>query len=179
MFNHGFRKRWISIQLRKQRSFVIQPLLHSPFFQRCFFFNKETCVHKHNLRGLSTNTVLVILLNCTTWSISQNESQTRAKWVWHEQHEGDASNANAARVRYKRRRCDTSATWTTRVRHEWKTLVLIRARVKTYFQTPALAIWQMKDYTERNNFILRTTFSKCLVPMPKCVWKVYDKNWSL
>ena len=26
----------------------------------------------------------------------------------------------------------------------------------------------MKDYKEKNNFILRTTFRKCLVPMPKC-----------
>ena len=69
-------------------------------------------------------------------------------------------------------RCDTIPTKTTRVRHEWKLLILIMARVcrKTYFQT-----WQMKDYKERNNFILRTTFWKCLVPMAK----VHHKNWTL
>ena len=30
--------------------------------------------------------------------------------------------------------------------------------MKTCFHNPVLAIWQMKDYKERNNFILRTTF---------------------
>ena len=29
-----------------------------------------------------------------------------------------------------------------------------------------------------NNFFLRTTFWKCLVPMPKCFWKVNHKNWT-
>ena len=28
-------------------------------------------------------------------------------------------------------------------------------QVKTYFHTPILAIWQIKDYKERNNFILK------------------------
>ena len=32
------------------------------------------------------------------------------------------------------------------------------AQVKTYFDRPILAIWQIKDYKERNNFIIRTTF---------------------
>ena len=33
-----------------------------------------------------------------------------------------------------------------------------------------------KDYKERNNFNLRTTFWKCLVPMRKCVWKKLHEN---
>ena len=35
------------------------------------------------------------------------------------------------------------------------------------FQTPILPKWQIKDYNKRNNFILRTPFWKCLVPIPK------------
>ena len=27
----------------------------------------------------------------------------------------------------------------------------------------------MKDYKERNNFVLKTTIWKCIAPMPKCV----------
>ena len=59
-----------------------------------------------------------------------------------------------------------SATRTTGVWHEWKILIFITTRVKTYFHTPILAIWQMKDYKERNNFILRTTCWTCLFPIP-------------
>ena len=52
-------------------------------------------------------------------------------------------------------------------------------RAETYFHTPLWAIWQMKDYKARNNFIPKTTFWKYLVPMSKCVWKVHHKNWTL
>ena len=44
------------------------------------------------------------------------------------------------------------------------------------FSHPILAIWQMKECKERNNFILRTTFWKRLVPMPNCLLKVHHKN---
>ena len=105
----------------------------------------------------------------------------------------DTSDTNATRVRYERIEwgssktlvlydrhvCDTNVTRTTRSRHESKILVLITTYMKTYFHTPMLAIWRMKDYKEGNNFILRTTFWKCLVSMPKCVWKVHHKNWTL
>ena len=60
-----------------------------------------------------------------------------------------------------RHECDTSATRTT--------------RVKTYFHTPICAIWKVKVYKERHSLILRTTFWKCLAPMPnafeKCITK--------
>ena len=39
-----------------------------------------------------------------------------------------------------------------------KILVLITIRVKTYFHIPTFTIWQVKDYNERNNFILSITF---------------------
>ena len=34
----------------------------------------------------------------------------------------------------------------------------------------------MKDYKDRNNFILRTAFWKCHVYMPKCVKKCTTKT---
>ena len=96
-------------------------------------------------------------------------SDTSATRVRQERHE---CNTSATRVLHQQHECDTSATGATRVRHEWENLILITTRVKTYFHVPVLTIWQMKDYKERNNFILRTTFRKRLVPMPKCIWKV-------
>ena len=101
----------------------------------------------------------------------------------------DTSDTHATRVTRVRHECDTSASWRTRVRHEcymnsrvrheWKILIIITTRVKTYFHTPIFTMWQVKDYKERDNFILRTTFWKWLVSMPKCVWKVHHKNWTL
>ena len=70
-------------------------------------------------------------------------------------------------ARHERHECYTSETRTTRMWHEWK------------LHTPVFAIWQMKHYKESNNFITRTNFCKCLLPMPKCVWKVHHKNWTL
>ena len=75
------------------------------------------------------------------------------------------SNTSATRVQHDRHECDTSAKQTARLRHKKKKLNLITRRVKTYFHTPILAIWLMKDYKERNNFILRFTFSICIVQM--------------
>ena len=103
-------------------------------------------------------------------------NDTSATRVRHEQNEYDTSET---RVLHQRHECDTSAKKTIRVRQEWEVLILITTRVKTYFHTPILAIWKMKDYKERNNFVLRTTFWKCLAPMPKCIWKVHRKNWTL
>ena len=72
-------------------------------------------------------------------------------------------------AKHKRHECYTNDTNVTRVQHEWKVLILITTQAKTYFHTPILAIWQVIDYKERNNFIPITTFWKCLVPMPKYV----------
>ena len=70
-------------------------------------------------------------------------------------------------------------TQTTLVQYKWKFFILIMTWVKHIFYTPIWAIWQMKDCKERNSFIFRTTFWKCLVPMPKCVWNLHHKNWIL
>ena len=50
-----------------------------------------------------------------------------------------------------RHKCDTISTWTTRVWHKWKILILIKTQVKTCFHTLI--------HKEKNNFILSTTFS--------------------
>ena len=64
-------------------------------------------------------------------------------------------NTSATRMRHQ---CDTSATRTTRVRHGWEILILITKRVKTYFHTPDLAIWQMKP--QKLNFVMAKVISK-------------------
>ena len=83
---------------------------------------------------------------------------------------------------HDRRKCHKNETGTTWVLHEWKILIFITILVKTYFHTfhtLIFIIWQVKDYIQRNNVILTTTFCKCLGPMPKCVWKVHHKNGIL
>ena len=72
----------------------------------------------------------------------------------HERHEC----ALATRMQHECDMNNMSETQTTRVQHKRKFLILITTRVKTFFQTPVSAIWQMKYYNERNNVILRTTF---------------------
>ena len=99
------------------------------------------------------------------YNTSTRHERHECAWATRMQHECDMNNM--------------SETQTTRVQHKRKFLILITTRVKTFFQTPVLAIWQMKYYNERNNVILRTTFWKCVVPMTKCVWKVHHKNWTL
>ena len=79
----------------------------------------------------------------------KHECQTQATQMRHGWHKCDMS--------------DRGETQGTRVRHEEKILILVTIRKKT----PILPIWQMKDYKERNNIILRTTFWKCLVHMQK------------
>ena len=108
-----------------------------------------------------------------------DKSDTSVTRVRHERQEWDTSETRATRVLHNRHECGTSATRTTRVRYGWKILIFTMRRGKIYSHTPLLAIWQMKNYKERNNIILRTNFWKCLVPMPKSVWKVHDKNWTL
>ena len=84
----------------------------------------------------------------------------------------DTSDMSATRVRHKRHEYDISAK---RARHECYTNDTSATRAKN-FDTLIFTIWQVKDYKERNNFILRTTFWKCLFSILKCVLKVRHKN---
>ena len=128
---------------------------------------------------LYNNRHIAITLPKTTTKTQRGSSLFYKTSVWHERHERRECNTKATQMRREWKECDTSATRTTRVRHEWKFLILITTWVKTYFHTHILAIWQIKDYKEKSNFILRTTFWKSLVIMPKCVWKVYHKKWII
>ena len=112
-------------------------------------------------------------------SILQRHCQTRATRVWLKRNQRDSNNTSAWQVLHEQQACDKSATRTTQVRYMWKIFLLITTRLKTCFHTPILAIWRMKEYKERNNFIPKATFCKCLVPMSKCVSKVHYKNWTL
>ena len=71
------------------------------------------------------------------------------------QHESDTSDTSATRVRQD---CCTNDTSVTRA----KNFDFVMTRVNTYFHTLIFTIWQVKDYKERSNFILRTTCWKCL-----------------
>ena len=94
----------------------------------------------------------------------------------HKRHECDTRDMSATRVQYECCKNDTSATRKTRVRHELKILIFITTQVKTYNHTAILAVWQIKDYRKRNNFILRTTFYKYNVPMPNAFEKCTTKT---
>ena len=88
----------------------------------------------------------------------------------------NTSDMIATRVRHEGNK---TATRTTRVRQKWKILILITTRVKIFFHTTMLTIWQMKDHKERNSFIPRTIFWRCLLSIPKYIWEVHYKNWTL
>ena len=131
--------------------------------------------------------IYIITNTCIVWVnfwVSVGSSLIYNTSARHEPHECDTSDKNATRLRHEsdtsdtsetgvQQECNTSATQVLHERHECDTseafLILITTRVKTYFHTLILTLWQVKDYKERNNFILRTTFWKCLVSMPKCV----------
>ena len=108
----------------------------------------------------------------------RSDCNPNAIWATRVRREQHECNTSAARVLHEWHEYNMSATRKTRVRNEYKILILITTWAKTYFHTPIFTIWQVKDYKKRNNFILRTTFWKCLVPMPKCVWKMHHKNWT-
>ena len=84
-------------------------------------------------------------------------------------------NTSETLMRHEQQECDTSDTLTTWARHECytndtsatrvKNFNFVTTRVKTYFHNLLFTIWQLKDYKERTNFILRTAFWKCIFSM--------------
>ena len=95
--------------------------------------------------------------------------------------------------RHKRHECDMNYTRTVRMRHECNTNDTSATRVKNFdihnetseniFSHPILAVWQMKDYRERNSIIVRTdsfpyqsTFEKCTAKTELCNPKSYIQN---
>ena len=121
-----------------------------------FSFHDQYFLHSHNLRnGFYKIYTWSSLIYNTGARHERHECNTSATRV---QHECNMTETKVTRVLHWQYECDTSPTRTTQVRHEWKILILITARVKTYFYALISAIWKVKDYNERNNFILRTTF---------------------
>ena len=49
-------------------------------------------------------------------------------------------------------------------------------RVETFFHNPTFTIWEVKDYKERNNFILNTTFGNTLSPCQNAFEKTTTKT---
>ena len=80
--------------------------------------------------------------------------------------------------RNKQHECHTSAAWKTRMRHEWKVLILITTGVKTFSHSYISHRANQRLQGEKQ-FHSRSTFWKCLVLMPKYVWKMHHKNWTL
>ena len=116
-------------------------------------------------------------------------SDTNATLVWHEwdkndtsatqvQHECCTNNTSATRVRHE---CYTNNTSTTRVLHERhkcdtseQILILITTQVKN---NPILQVTSERLQGEEQ-FHSKYYLWKCLIPMPKCVWKAHHKNWN-
>ena len=86
----------------------------------------------------------------------------------------DTSDTIATQELQERRECYTSDTSATRVGN----FDFDKDTSKNIFSHPYISYTQqMKDGKNRNNFILRTAFWKCLPRMPKCIWKVHHKNY--
>ena len=67
-----------------------------------------------------------------------NMSETRVRHKQLEQHE---CNTSATRVLHEQHKCYTSATRITWMQHQWKILILIATRVKTFF-TPLYLLYE-------------------------------------
>ena len=82
------------------------------------------------------------------------------------------SDTNAIRVRHEWHECYTSNTSASRV----KNLDFdITTPVKTNFHTHILAIKQMKDFKERNNFVQELLFGNALFPCQNAFEKCTKK----
>ena len=104
--------------------------------------------------------------------------------VRHERQKCDTNDTSATRVRHERHEYNTSATRVRHERHECYTNDTGATLVKNFdfdnktseniFSHPynsyiANGEKQKSNFKEESNFILRTSFWKCIVPMPKCV----------
>ena len=75
---------------------------------------------------------------------------------------------------HEQHECDTSAT---RVKNfDFDNNIFSHKKVKTYFHTATFTIWQVEDYKERNNFILRANFGNALFPCQNAFEKCTTKT---
>ena len=113
----------------------------------------DGCGYLFQLRkGAQNDSHCAIVSNLLKQYYLNGSSLTYNTSARHKRHERYECDTSATRVLQEQHKCDTSTTQTTRVRHEWKILILIAARLKTHFSTLIFAIWQVKDYKERNSY---------------------------
>ena len=75
-------------------------------------------------------------------------------------------------ARHERHECQTNDTNTTRV----KNLDFDNATSENIFSHSYISYIANEKLQGRGNFILRTSFLKCLLLMPKCAVKVHHRN---
>ena len=92
----------------------------------------------------------------------------------------DTSDTNTTRVRHKRDTSDTSATWTTRVWHECCPNYTNATRVRNFnFDNYTIFAPLYLPYSKwKMTRTGKISFWE-LLSMPKCVWKVHHKKWTL
>ena len=93
-----------------------------------------------------------------------------------ERHEYDTG---PTRARHEWRECNTNVIGALHEHTSEKISILITTRLKRYFHIPIFFVWQVKDYKGEEQFHSKYYLWKCLIPMPKCVWKVHHENWTL
>ena len=96
--------------------------------------------------------------------------------VRHEQHECNMNDTSTTRVRHQQHECKKSAT---QAQHKCDTNDTSATRVRNFdfnnstseniFSHPYISYMANERFQGRKNFILRTTFWKCLVPMAECI----------
>ena len=96
-----------------------------------------------------------------------------------ERHEYNTSETRATQVRHEYYTHDMSATRTTRLRHEWKIFDFDNCTSKYIFSDSYIYYMAVEILQREEQFHSKYYLWKYLIPMPKCVWKVHHKNWSL
>ena len=106
----------------------------------------------------------------------RNKCGTSATSVRHERY---GCNTRSMRVLHKRQECDTGATRTTRVRHEWNNFDFDNYKSKNIFSHSYIYYMASERLQGEKPFHSKYYLWQCLIPIPKCVWKVHNKNWTL
>ena len=91
-----------------------------------------------------------------------------------------------ASARQERDKCDKSDTSATRVRHERhecdtseKNFDFENYTSKNIFSHSYIYYMASERLKGKEQFHFKYCLLKCLIPIPKCVWKMHHKNWTL
>ena len=88
-------------------------------------------------------------------------------------------NASARQERDKCGKSDTSETRATRVWHEWKNFDFENYTSKNIFSHSYIYYMASERLQGKEQFHFKHCLLKCLIPIPKCVWKMHHKKWAL